>query len=66
MLTRPSGAWEKGARRVTLIATRGGVLDPRARGVLPFIGGRHWPRPFASQVSGMGVGYGGVHGRVRR
>jgi hypothetical protein len=32
MLTLPSGAWEKGARRAALMAARGGVLDPRARG----------------------------------
>jgi hypothetical protein len=67
VFTQPSGAWEKGAHCATLMATRGGVLDPRARGgVLPFIGGQRWQRRFASQVSNMGAGYGGMHGRVRR
>jgi hypothetical protein len=32
VFTQPSGAWEKGAHCATLMATRGGVLDPRARG----------------------------------
>jgi hypothetical protein len=44
VLTRPFGAWEKGAHRAALMAACGGVLDSRARGVLPFIGGRRWLR----------------------
>jgi hypothetical protein len=44
VLTRPFGAWEKGAHRAALMAARGGVLDSRARGVLPFIGSRRWLR----------------------
>jgi hypothetical protein len=66
VLTLPSGAWEKGARRAALMAARGGVLTRARGGLLPFIGGRRWPRWFASQVYGTGAGYGGVHGRVRR
>jgi hypothetical protein len=31
VLTRPFGAWEKGARHAALMAARGGVLDSRAR-----------------------------------
>jgi hypothetical protein len=33
VLTRPFGAWEKGACRAALMVARDGVLDSRARGV---------------------------------
>jgi hypothetical protein len=59
VLTLPCGAWEKGARRAALMAARGGVLDPRARGVLPLIGGQRWSRRFTRQVYGTGAGYDG-------
>jgi hypothetical protein len=41
LLTRPFGAWEKGACRAALMAAHGGVLGSRARGggLVPFIGG---------------------------